>query len=344
MENIELIEPPVIFQAADQRVINDCLRAFAERVTVFTILRDTGDSLTINGLHDKKGLEIVSSFRKKIKVARIEIQKDIKMICNLFSKYIKQIKELEDQLIGIIEPTEQRLLEMEQDIEAQHESIRRASIAAQEAIIQDRINKLARFGFAIELAEIKDCSNEDFDLLLQLAESEHLIEEAEKAEVQRLAEVEADRILDERIELAALKVAAAKAQQIIDDNNYRIELEQKKKEAKIEAAQRKIKAEQLEIQQQKDQAAAEEADRLNLIALAKHEAERLVKLEADAAAEKLRLEALLPDKAKLQLFSESLSLIGFPTVQNEKSQLIVNEIKTRISDMQAFILKFTNLL
>ena len=341
--NTETLELPVIFKDSEQEIVMNGLKAFQEKEAEFKALRDTGEALPTATIDNKAQQLENSTFRKLIKVERLEIQKQGKVICGLLNDVTKKVKGKENELLAIIEPIEKKLLEEERQIEIEQEAIKQALIKIEEDRIQDRINKLAAFGFEIELSEIKSCDEESFTNLLAEAKESFLIEQAEKAEVKRLQEIEAAKIIAERAELETLRIEHAKAQRLIQENNDRIRHEQQLKENEILAAAKVIDDEKKAIilKQQQNEAIekAIEENRLKVINDLKIEVENKLRAEQEALIESERQAALLPDKEKLQSFSDLLSTLKTPVVHNEAAQAIVNDVQLMLNKIQAHILR-----
>lgn len=333
--------------------INNGLVSFEERTAMLTALKEKHTGLKINGIEDKAGLLAVSKARKELKSARVDIQNEGKEMRSLLTTFSKDISAKEKELVSITEPTELELQAEEDRIEKEKELIRLAEEEAKQKIIQDRIDELAKFGYAIDYAAISTIDDDSFKKILATAEVEHAKEVAASEEKERLAELEKQKLEDERKELAELRKKQAAAQAIIDADNARIKKEQEDKEAEIlaqqkkidenkrnsEAAAKKIEQERLNaISLQKAKEEAAEEARLKAIADAKTAALVEEKRIADEKAEQERQAALAPDKEKLQLFSDELSKLKLPVV-GEGAQVIVNDIQLMINKMQAHILK-----
>lgn len=352
METID-ITPKTGLAIAGEK-ISTGLVAFDERTATLTALKNKSTGLKISSIDDKAGLQLVSKTRKELKAARVEIEKEGLAMRSLLSTFSKDISAKEKELIAIIEPTEIELQAEEDRISAEKEVIRLAEEAAKQKVIQDRIDTLALYGYAIDYAVITTIDQPTFDKVLSNAKLEFEKEQEAKAEVARLAQIESDKLEADKKELAELREKQVAAQAIIDTENARIKKEQEDKELAILKEQNKIEAQKKLLEADKAEA---EKERVAAIALQKvkdeaAETARLKALEnvkiataaenkriADEKAELERQAALAPDKEKLQLFSDNLSTLKLPVVTGENSQLIVNEIQLMINKMQAHIIK-----
>lgn len=333
--------------------IDSGLQTFEKRKSELIELKEQATGLKITSIEDRVGINQVSTIRKKLKSSRVEIEKEGKSMRDPLTKISKLISEKEKELVAIIEPTEKELLVQEKWVEDEKDRIRLEAEAKETARVQDRINKLSSFGYAIDYDTVKNFDDAAFDQALGLAKSEHEKALSQKAEEERLAKEESAKLKAEREELERLRAEQAKAQQIIEENNRRIKADQEAKEAAIRAEQEKIEAdkraaelERQRLEQEKkrqeelEQARIESAEKSRLKAIedARIEAENKEKELQEQKAKEQREAALRPDKEKLQSFAERIgSLIDFQ-VKDEKAQLIVADVQIMIGKMQKHIL------
>jgi len=229
--------------------IESGLAAFEKRKTELIELKAEAHGLKIESIDDKVTIQAVSIIRKKLKVARVEIEKEGKLMRDPLTRINKTISEKEKELVAIIEPTERELLAQENWVESEKKRIREEDERAEEARIQKRIDTLAQYGFSIDITFIRTISDEDFEKVVDNARIEHKKELAAKAEADRLAKIQAQQLIDERKELEELRKKQAEAQRIIDEQNKKIRREQEEKEATIRADQKKIEDEKREANQ-----------------------------------------------------------------------------------------------
>jgi hypothetical protein len=326
--------------------IDSGLEAFEQRKSELIELNQEADGLKISSIDDKQTINQVSTIRKKLKSARVEIAKEGKLMRDPLTTISRIISDKEKELIAIIEPTEKSLQEQEKWVEDEKEKIRLAEIAKEEARIQQRINALAQFGFEIDYSDIKSMSDETFEKYVDAAKIQHEKEVAEKAEGERLRlekeaeeererEAERLRIAAERKELEELRKKQAEAQRIIDEQNQKIATENKKiadEKAAIERAKQKEiedkkRAEELKEAQEK---AADEA-RLKAIQdikdkeAKKLEDERKVKLASERKA------ARQPDKTKIEAYIASVKSIPVPELKTDEGKSVMTSIQELIS-------------
>lgn len=333
--------------------IDTGLQAFEERKAELSVLKEQAIGLKITSIDDKVTISQVSMIRKKLKSSRVEIEKEGKSMRDPLTRISKLISEKEKELVAIIEPTEKELLRQEQWVDDEKERIRLEAEAIETARVQDRINKLSAFGYAIDYDTVKNYDDASFEHAVETAKAEYETLLAAKAEELRLAREEAARLKAEREELERLRAEQAKAQAIIEENNQRIKREQEAKEAairveheKIEAEKRAAERERQRIEQEKkrqdelEQARkdAAEKSRLKAIEDARIEAEKKELELLEQKAKELREAALRPDKEKLQAFAERIGGIVDFQVKDEKAQHILADVQIMISKMQKHIL------
>ena len=263
IETIEAIETGnELIQA--QEKINTGLVAFNNKKAELEALAKSAAEITINGIEDKEGYKLADAKRKELKGERVQITKEGKSMRDTLNLVNKGIIEKEKELVAIISGEEKRLVDEIDKIEAEKERIRQEAIKAEEQRIQGRIDSLAEFGFAIDLADIKNMSDETFTQYKEAAKAQFEKDQAEKAEAERLQkeqaekerlekEAEAKKLADERKELEELREKQAEAQRIIDEKNAEIERENKR-----------IADEKLKMQQDKENARCQQLSQLGL--------------------------------------------------------------------------------
>lgn len=161
--------------------------------------------LKIVDVHDRQGEKAVHDARMVIKRKRILIEARIKELNQKAQDEIKKNKNDGNFLIDLLAPIEKHLEGEEKRIEQQREALKKEAEARETIRIQDRINKISAFGYAIDLNEIRLMTDIAFADLLEQARIEYEKDLAVKAEARRLAEEEAVRIAAERLELAELR-------------------------------------------------------------------------------------------------------------------------------------------
>lgn len=202
--------------------ITSGLVAFENRKAELIALKEQCEGLEITSIEDKQSIAKVTTFRKRLKSERVEIEKEAKSMRDPLTQINRTISEKENELTSIIEPTEKILLSKEKWVLAEKERIRQEDEKAEQARIQKRIDRLAEYGYSIDIVFLKSVSDADFEKVVENAKAEHEKELAAKAEAERLAQEEAARLKAERIELAVLREKQAAAQRIIDAENEKL--------------------------------------------------------------------------------------------------------------------------
>lgn len=334
--------------------------------------------LTINGIEDKAGLKKVYESRQVVKKTRTSLVKYAGELKEKALAWQRKVNAEKDRVVSELESIECYLQDQEDKIEAEKERIRQEAEKKEQERIQGRINRLAEFGFAIDLVFLQGLTDEDFEKVAANAKAEHEKELAAKAEAERLAKEEAERMRLEREELERLRK------------------EQELREAAIKQEQEALVRQREEAQKQKVQKRIHQIQALGLQfngiehflgsvnvhsteinvmtetewdalvltitpevqAIKKDiEARRLEEIEKEklAASEKARQQlledqrreteekhkqaALLPDKEKLQAFAIELSKLSFPEVGDERAKDIIANVRLMINKVETYILQ-----
>lgn len=241
------------------------------------------------------------------------------------------------ELIAILTPTEEKIDAGIKAIENRKAAIR----AEKERIEREKVE-----------AEIKAEQER-----LASIERERIaaIEADQKAEAERLNKLQAEIEERNRIEqerLNQIKAEQEKQQASILAEQLRIQKEQSEREAKIKAEQEAIDRQKREIEEARQREANEkirqaelEQARKEAAENARIQAEAKAKCEAEEIAaaierdkkEAIRLEALKPDMEKLKDFSNNLFRLIMPSVKSKEAKLIVDAVEVKINDLRKFI-------
>jgi hypothetical protein len=315
--------------------------------------------LKITSASDRDGYKAVREARIALKNARVQVEKDGKALRDNAVRFSKRVIEREKELIKIIEPTEFELRVQEEEYEKALEAIKIEKERKEKERIQNRIQSLAKFNYALDLYDVSTMPDDKFNELLTQVEIDYNAEQeriaAEKAEQERLRNEEAERLRSEREEIARQRAELEAAQRKADlelaersrkerewieaDNKRKAEMQAERD--RIEAEQKKLKEdkrqheEQLRLEQAKKEAA--ERARLEEINRVKHEAEekadreRLEKMEAE------RQEALKPDKDKLMTYAHALMSVPFPELTHKDAVKVKNTITDHVNQSVKFI-------
>lgn len=248
MEN-DLSTMPITEMQALGNQISKGLEAFEAKKEELIALNNEVEGLDIKSLDDKAGLKVVADGRKKLKNARIEIEKEGKSMRDPLTAKSRLISAKEDELIQIIAPTEKKLKGIEDWVKKEEARVEQEEKEKEEKRIQDRIDKLAGYGFEIDLNMIKGLTDEGFEKVIANAKAEFEKEEANRKEQERIKE-------EERKELEELRRQKAESERIIKDQQEKIESDRLEKERREKAESdrliREAERERLEEEAEKD--------------------------------------------------------------------------------------------
>ena len=284
-------------------------------------LRDRYLPLRVNGIDDKAGLKAVHDARMQVRSLRVDVDKARKEMKADALAWGRKVDTEAKRLTSLLEPIEEHLTREEETVKAEIERVKRSRIDA-------RINALLAVSLPGTMPPekmIDGWSDEEFEISLKVATREHekRVEEerirqereaAEKAELERLRaeeqarlKAEAERQAMERAELDRQRAELAAQQQALRTQQEAAEKAEREKERKVEFDRR--------VAEGAERVKAETEARL------KREAEELEAMRLAGEAERLRQEALRPDREKLLVFADSLEVIELPSVGDELQQL-----------------------
>jgi len=219
------------------------LAAFEDRKASLITLKKEVEGLKIESLEDKAGIKQVTEARKKLKAARVEIEKEGKAMRDPLTAVSKHISAREKELVDIIEPTEKALKSQEDFIKAEEKRLEEEERLKEERRVQARIDRLAEYGYGIDLNFLKGLDDEQFEGVVTQAKKEYEKDLAAKAEAERLQKEEQGRIRKEREELEALRAKQAEADRILKERQEEIErkereIRQREEDERIMAAKK----------------------------------------------------------------------------------------------------------
>jgi len=230
-----------------------------------------------------------------------------------------------------IEPAEAYL-----ELQEKFAEIKKAELAAK--VKQERTEKLLKYTDDISMYNIDGIEDSTFDFLLSKVKKEYDDNiAAEKAEAERLAKEEADRVAEQE------KVVAenARLRKEAEEKEVALAIERKKeadKQAKIDAEHQK------ELLAERAKADAERAKRDAIEVEQRKKEEAIAKKQADDD-EAERKALLSPDKDKLLSFSKAIEMIRLeklPAVKTKQAQDVVNLIDEMLVKMKDIIEKKAN--
>lgn len=255
MEEISIIEPKQSEISIAAKRITDGLIAFEKRKADLTELKKEADGLKIESLEDRETINMVSTVRKKFKSARIEIEKEGKSMRDPLTAINRDISAREKELIDIIEPTEKALLIQEKWVDTEKEKIRQADERKEQERVQSRIDRLAEYGYAIDLTLLKGIDDETFEKTVESARVEWQKEQDTIAKKERLDQEAREQAEKDRLELKALREKKEESDRILKERQDELDRQEKELKDQQEAAN---KAEELRLKKEKDAKEAEE--------------------------------------------------------------------------------------
>lgn len=270
-------------------------------------LADKYKDLKIKGAEDKDGYKKVREARIELKNERVAVENDAYALRENAIKFQKAVITREKQLVGIISSTEKTLQDEEDKYKKEIEAIRVEKERKEQERIQNRINALAKFNYAIDLYDASTMLDDKFNELLSRAEVDYKdlqeqIAQA-KADEERKRKEEAEQLEQQRKELAKQKAESIAQAEAIQKEYQEHHAAVKAERAKMDAERAALAEEQRKHQEQirLEQAKKEAAEKSRIEAEQKAEREAKEKIERERL-EKLeteRRELLKPDKEKL---------------------------------------------
>lgn len=304
--------------------------------------------LKIADINDREGLKRVTEARKILKAERVQIEKDAKELREGALRFQRAVIAKEKELIGLISPTEEELLQEEKRIENLKEQLRIEEERRENERIQNRISRLAKFNYAIDLYDVTVMPEDKFNELLTNVEIQFKEELARKA-AEREREEAAKREEEERLKREREELAKQRAEQ--EARERELQRQEQERQAKIKAEQERFRKEEEERQAKiRAEREAFEAEKREFEAKVRKEREAK-EAEERAAAEKKRLEdeakerehrakveaerqaALKPDKDKIQAYAFRLNDVDHPIVSSKEAKNLMKEVNEAVAEL-----------
>ena len=247
-----------------------------------TKMREQLDAVNVEDEDDKASMKVANAIRLNVREVRLNAEKTFDAKRSEVQSQMLSFKT-EDALWLKAKQTMQILTkEIEEIAKWKEKTKERADAQRKEEKVQERIADVAKFNPELTRYEFESMSDESFDLFLKGIEKQYneRIEAEKKAEADRLAAIEADRLERERIKA----------------ENERLQREAEEKEKQLQAERMKA---QREAEKQASILAAEKAEAKRIQDLKDAENERLQKeLRAKQDAEKAIEDARIASEAK----------------------------------------------
>lgn len=348
-EAVDVVEETIPAQApavADPEVL-----AIADNFEVtkakIAAMKQACAGLTIAGIEDRKGYDLVHSRRMEVRNARTGVEKIREALKESVLARGRKIDSVAKELKGLLLEIEEPLEAEEARIDAEREKLKAQKQAEAAAKIQARVDAFQKVGAPISLAEIANMTDIAFEFALasateaweakeklRIAAEEALAkQEAErKAAEEKAAQERAQAEKAERERLAKVKAEQdAEAKRLADERatmqKEREAFEAEKRAREQAAREEKIRKEEAEKAKAKAQQEAKEA------------AERAERERVEANARARAIEAARPDADKLRALALVLRDTAFPKLSTEAGKAAMVEIENGFTRLAAFIEK-----
>jgi hypothetical protein len=178
---------------------NKQLAKLGEFEVRFLALVDKYKGLTISGVDDKEGYDKVSSARKEMKSARVEVEKYAKALRDPATRFNKSVSEREKELVKIILPLETEFQLMEHKIDNAIEQLRLDEEKKEIDRINARIARLSKYNYALDVSIISKMDDAQFEAAEAEAKKDW-DKEQERARLEKEAEENKKKLIDERVQ------------------------------------------------------------------------------------------------------------------------------------------------
>jgi hypothetical protein len=264
--------------------------------------------LSVTDESQKAEMKMAREGRLFLKEKRIAVERTRKELKEQSLREGQTIDAIAKILKNLIEPIENYLEQQEKFVE-----IKEAAIKAERE--RERIKILTALQFDFTFVDVLNMPDMQFDELVLKIKNERdaKIAAEKKAEEERIARIEAERIENERIRIENERIRA-------ENERLRQEAEAKEKQARIEAERNaKIEAE-LRAKAEAELRAQKEKERI--------EKERIEKEKKAKNA---------PDKEKLIDFAKLIDALQRPEIKTDEAAKIMNDANTLLSKVSNFI-------
>ena len=324
------------------------LERFSLKRETIKDLSDKFSGLTIAGLTDKKGYEVVHAALRDVRTHRLSIDKDHKALKDRAWTFGKLCDKAKNLLLAEISPLEDYLEGEKKRIDAEDANQK----AEKQRVISELCAKRQADLIAVDAVqaihplELAGMSEVDFQAHLSVAttkfNAKKEAEAVQAAELERLRTMEAEA----KAEQARAMEAKRKEQEAEQKRLAGIAAEQAKAQAAIKAAQDKLAADQraheAQVQREADEkkrlaelekAKAEAAEKAKAEAEAKAQREADAKAEAErkAKVEAERLAALAPEREKVSRYFDALGATIPPDVKDKRLKQLISDIGLAIA-------------
>lgn len=237
------------------------IEKFSPTKAEITALAERCKGLTIKGIDDKAGYNLVHQARMELKTARVNIQKTGKEARAEALKYQKAVIKLENELVAIIEPTERELEEKQKEVDLKKEMIKRQDL------LPERKEKLKEINCEMDDEFLLVMNDIEFDRFFNQKKEEYLYEQEQKQKAeQEKIETEKRKLEEDKRLEQARREAAEQARKEAEERAARekTEYEEKVRREKEEAERKAKEAEERKAREEQERIANEKAEQERL--------------------------------------------------------------------------------
>jgi DNA repair exonuclease SbcCD ATPase subunit len=309
-------------------------------------LKQKYTGLTIAGIEDRKGYEMVHAARMELRGYRTATEKIRKALKEESLARGRKIDSVAKELTGLLLEIETPLDAEESRIDAERERIKQEKQREADAKLQKRIEALQAVGAPFVLSELVQMTDTQFGFVLASATDAWEAKEAARKDAEAKAKAFEEQQAREAAERAERERKEREAKEAAEAaERARIKAEQEAEAKRLAEEREAIRKEREAIEAQKraqEQQAREQRIREEEAAKAKAEAERKAREEAEAkeraaAAEKARqeaeakrlaeIEAARPDADKIRALAQVVREIALPKLSTPAGQTAITEIE-----------------
>lgn len=315
-KTLQIIAPVLQTELISPKLSETILQNFQQFFEEIGRYEEEAKSLEVIDENEVDKMKRARELRLTISKIRIEAEKKRKFLKEDYLRGGRAIQGVYNIIESLTIPIEKHL-EQQEKFKELLEQKRKLEIT------EKRLNLLSEFVDDTSVYNLAEMSEAGFQELLnasKIAREQKLKAEKdaedERIRIQKEIDAENERI---RIENEKLKADAKKREKELEDERKKqAEILKKEQEAKA-----KIEAELEEKRKADEKLKQEQAEK-----------------EAKELANKKALE-LAPDKEKLNKLAEQIANIELPKLQNEQSNLIINQVKELLSKVSIYIIKNT---
>lgn len=350
---IAVTEPALISISTDLELPAQALERENLTEKVLADLESRAKGLTIKDVDDKAGYNLVRGTRLEAKGLRNRTVKVCKLGREDAVKVQKAWLAAEKKITIRLDAVEAPLQAEENRINALVEEQRKAREEATFKRVTDRVAAFAAVGITMDFVDARDMSNDEYADTLASAT---FIFECKQEKARVIAEAEAARIEEERVE--AERIAKAEAERV---EAARLEAEAKAKADAEELERGKEELRKMQEDMAEERRAMAEEGRAMAFRQASIDAQK-AKIEQDAILasaaariveqtrinaeieEKERLErealsaAQAPDKEKLNVLGHTIQELPLPAMSTPAGQSIVNSVAGLLEKVGIYII------